>query len=62
MIGLTVTHINSLDEAAAYLDHPILGPRLRECTKLVVETAADRIDHIFKYPDNLKFWSRRDPF
>ena len=49
--------INSLDEAAAYLDHPVLGARLRECTKLVLETAVDRIEQIFIYPDNLKFWS-----
>ena len=49
--------INSLDEAAAYLEHPVLGARLRECTRLVLETAVDRIEQIFNYPDNLKFWS-----
>ena len=27
--------IASLDEARAYLHHPVLGPRLRECTELV---------------------------
>lgn len=49
--------LNSLDEAAAYLEHPVLGARLRECTLLVLETAVDRIEQIFIYPDNLKFWS-----
>src|SRR5262245_28361450 len=27
--------IHSLQEAAAYLGHPVLGPRLRECSRLV---------------------------
>lgn len=29
--------IGSLDEAKAYLQHPILGPRLRACTQLVLD-------------------------
>ena len=29
--------IASLDEAKAYLQHPVLGPRLRECTQLVLD-------------------------
>jgi len=29
--------ITSLDEAKAYLQHPVLGPRLRECTQLVLD-------------------------
>ena len=32
--------ISSLDEAQAYLDHPVLGPRLRECAGLVVQAQA----------------------
>jgi uncharacterized protein (DUF1810 family) len=32
--------ISSLDEAKAYLAHPVLGPRLRECATLVVEAQA----------------------
>ena len=32
--------ISSLDEARAYLAHPVLGPRLRECTRLVLEGGA----------------------
>ena len=47
----------SLDDARAYLDHPVLGVRLRECTQLVLDVAETRIEKIFDYPDNLKFWS-----
>jgi len=49
--------IRSRDEAAAYLAHPVLGPRLRECTELVIAARAPAIDKIFGYPDNLKFHS-----
>lgn len=49
--------ITSLDEAAAYLQHPILGPRLIECTKLVNETDGRSIHQIFGSPDDLKFHS-----
>ena len=49
--------IRSLDEARAYLAHPVLGPRLRECTALV-NAASDRTpEQIFGYPDDLKFHS-----
>ena len=34
--------ISSRAEAEAYLDHPILGPRLRECTGLVTRSRAAR--------------------
>ena len=49
--------ISSLAEAAAYLRHPVLGPRLRECAQLVVEVKGRSIDQILGYPDNLKFRS-----
>ena len=49
--------ISSRDEADAYLQHPILGPRLRECTHLVNLVEGRSIDRIFGYPDNLKFRS-----
>lgn len=49
--------ISSQAEAEAYLKHPILGSRLRECTRLVNEIEARSIDEIFGYPDNLKFRS-----
>lgn len=49
--------ISSLDEARAYLNHPILGARLRECTQLVLNVQGRSVDQIFGYPDNLKFRS-----
>ena len=49
--------ISSRDEAAAYLRHPVLGPRLRECTHLVVGTPEASIAAILGYPDDLKFRS-----
>jgi len=49
--------IASLAEAKAYLAHPILGPRLRECTELVNRIEGRAIDQIFYYPDDLKFHS-----
>ena len=49
--------ISSRQEAEAYLKHPILGPRLRECTRLVNLVEGRSIDEIFGYPDDLKFRS-----
>jgi uncharacterized protein (DUF1810 family) len=46
--------IASLDEARAYLAHEVLGPRLRECTRLVAGIDGRSIEHIFGWPDNLK--------
>lgn len=49
--------IASLDEAKAYLQHPVLGPRLRECTQLVLNVNGRSAEEIFSSPDNLKFRS-----
>ena len=49
--------IASRAEAEAYLGHPILGPRLRECTRLVNAVAGRGIGEIFGSPDDLKFRS-----
>ena len=49
--------ISSLAEAAAYLEHPVLGPRLTECTRLVNLVEGRSIGHIFGRPDDLKFRS-----
>jgi len=49
--------IASQAEASAYLKHPVLGPRLGECTRLVNEIEGKSIDEIFGYPDDLKFRS-----
>jgi uncharacterized protein (DUF1810 family) len=49
--------VSSIDEAKAYLQHPILGPRLIECTSLVNAVQRETIEEIFGYPDHLKFRS-----
>jgi len=49
--------ISGRDEAEAYLRHPVLGPRLRECTALVNSIEGRSIERIFGYPDYLKFRS-----
>lgn len=49
--------IKSLDEARAYLDHPILGPRLRECAEAVVRLEGRTAREIFGSPDDLKLKS-----
>jgi uncharacterized protein (DUF1810 family) len=49
--------ISSLEEARAYLRHPVLGPRLHECTRLVCEITGKAIREIFGSPDDLKFHS-----
>ena len=49
--------ISSRAEAEAYLRHPILGPRLRECSLLVTQVQGRSIGEILGYPDNLKFRS-----
>ena len=49
--------IASLYEAEAYFEHPILGPRLRECTELVNAIQGCSIEGVFGHPDHLKFRS-----
>jgi uncharacterized protein (DUF1810 family) len=49
--------ITSPEEAVAYLDHEILGPRLRECTRLVLDVRNKTAHDIFGSPDDLKFRS-----
>ena len=49
--------ISSREEAAAYLRHPVLGPRLLECTRLVNQVDGRSVERIFGYPDDLKFRS-----
>jgi len=53
----TLFGISSGEEAEAYLKHPVLGPRLRECTGLVNLVEGRSINQIFGYPDDLKFRS-----
>jgi uncharacterized protein (DUF1810 family) len=49
--------ISSREEAGAYLHHPLLGPRLKECTRLVLSTEQRSIKQIFGSPDDIKFRS-----
>ncbi len=49
--------IGSLAEARAYLVHPVLGARLRECSALVLAVQGATVHGIFGSPDNMKFHS-----
>jgi uncharacterized protein (DUF1810 family) len=49
--------IRSLDEARAYLAHPILGPRLRECAGLLLATRDRTAEQIFGGIDAVKLRS-----
>jgi uncharacterized protein (DUF1810 family) len=49
--------IGSLDEAKAYLAHPVLGDRLRACTAAVNGVTAPSAHAIFGSPDDVKFRS-----
>ena len=48
--------IRSRVEVEAYLKHPVLGDRLRECVRLVV-AASRPIAEVFGHPDDCKFRS-----
>jgi uncharacterized protein (DUF1810 family) len=49
--------ISGRDEAVAYLQHPVLGPRLRECTRLVNDVEGRSITQILGGIDAIKFRS-----
>jgi uncharacterized protein (DUF1810 family) len=49
--------IGSLMEAVAYWQHPVLGQRLEECTRLVNQIQKQTIERILGTPDDLKFRS-----
>ena len=49
--------IGSIGEARAYLAHPVLGPRLREVTQLVLSIQDRSLADIFGTPDDSKFRS-----
>jgi uncharacterized protein (DUF1810 family) len=49
--------ISSLEEAHAYLEHPVLGQRLREITAIVTGLKNRTVKQIFGYPDDMKFHS-----
>lgn len=49
--------ISSIDEARAYLRHPLLGDRLRLCTDIVVALEGCSVNDVFGSPDDMKFRS-----
>ena len=49
--------IKSIEEAKAYLNHPVLGPRLLECAEAVVRVEGRSATDIFGSPDDLKLRS-----
>jgi uncharacterized protein (DUF1810 family) len=49
--------IASAEEARAFLEHPILGPRLRHCVRLLLEIEGRTVREIFGVPDDLKLRS-----
>ena len=61
--GLGTSHmaqkfaLASVAAASRYLAHPVLGPRLRECTDLMLACSATDVSAILAYPDDLKFRS-----
>jgi uncharacterized protein (DUF1810 family) len=59
--------ISSLDEAKAYLSHPVLGPRLIDCARVVAGLGSDSAEEVFGGIDALKLrssmtlFARADP-
>lgn len=49
--------ISGAEEATAYLNHPLLGSRLRACTQSVLNVKQRSVADIFGHPDDLKFHS-----
>ena len=49
--------IKSIEEAIAYLNHPVLGTRLLECANTVLAIEGKTASEIFGYPDDLKLKS-----
>jgi len=49
--------IRNLEEARQYLQHPLLGARLLECSKCVLGIHNRTVSEVFSYPDDLKLRS-----
>ncbi|GIF03808.1 DUF1810 domain-containing protein [Actinoplanes siamensis] len=49
--------IRDLDEARAYLAHPVLGPRLVECARTLLGVRGRTASQILGHPDDLKLRS-----
>ena len=54
--------LGSLEEARAYLAHPVLGPRLVACTEAALECRAPSLHALFGSPDDMKFISSMSLF
>ena len=49
--------IKSLEEARAYLEHPVLGARLRQCAQVLLDITGRSAHQVFGSPDELKLKS-----
>ena len=49
--------IRSQDEARAYQNHPVLGPRLLDCCRAILSAEAKSASDIMGYPDDMKLRS-----
>jgi uncharacterized protein (DUF1810 family) len=49
--------IKNIEEARQYLNHPVRGKRLLECTEALLAAKGRSLSEIFGYPDDLKFRS-----
>lgn len=49
--------IKNAEEACAYLNHSLLGPRLLDCTRAVLSIEGKSASEIFGFPDDLKLKS-----
>lgn len=49
--------LRSREEASAYLDHDVLGARLRQCTELATQAQGRSAAALFGSPDDMKFRS-----
>jgi uncharacterized protein (DUF1810 family) len=60
-LGMSATSreyaVSGVEEARAYLAHPVLGRRLRECARIVADTEGRSADRIFGPVDAVKLRS-----
>lgn len=49
--------LTGIEEARAYLDHPLLGPRLLACAEALLGLAGRSASEIFGHPDDMKLRS-----
>ena len=49
--------IKSLEEGRAYLEHPLLGPRLNKACEILLSLKDSSMDEVMGFPDDLKLLS-----